>query len=304
MKFFSKAVKRLRSKSQNWFHSFAQGSKLFYQQETLRQTQMSNDYLMSLWLQGRPTHANPLVKFGQKYFSQSDEDGILLEILSRLNMTSGVCVEIGCGDGLENNTLNLLVRGWSTIWVDAVPLAFDGECNPQMLSFQREFVTAANIVGLIREGQARLGVSQLDVLSIDVDGNDGYLAHSVFAEGIFPSVVVIEINEVVPPPIEFKQPYDPKYVWDKSKNSGWSLQSMANLFDDYSYTCVACNLHTGVNAFFVRNDHIHRFDDIPKELSSIYVGRSIHPLKYRDQRTKVDKGLVEALVRGASRRLI
>lgn len=297
MSLLDKAVSRLRSKSSNWFHSFAQGSKLHYLQETLRQSQLSNDYLMSLWLQGRPTHPNPLLQHGQKYFSQSDEDGILLEILRRINLSSGVCAEIGCGDGLENNTLNLLARGWRTIWIDAVPLAFDSNCNPKMLTYKREFVTAENVVGLIKSGLERLGVQHLDVLSIDVDGNDGYLARAVLAEGVLPAVVVIEMNEVIPPPIEFMQPYVPNYVWDKSKNTGWSLQSLAILFSKYSYTCVACNLQTGVNAFFVRDQYLDHFDDVPKDLAKVYVGRSIHPLKYRDRRTSIDKSLVEALVR-------
>lgn len=135
------------------------------------------------------------------------------------------------------------------MWIDAVPLAFNADCNPQLFTYQREFVTAENVVSLIRSGQEKLGVNHLDVLSIDIDGNDGYLAREVLAAGIFPSVVIIEMNEVVPPPIEFTQPYNPEYVWDKSKNTGWSLQSLANLFSGHSYTCVACNLQTGVNAF-------------------------------------------------------
>lgn len=297
MSFLHKALNRLRNKSTNWLHSFAQGSKLHYLQETLRQAQLSNDYLMSLWLQGRQTHPNPLLQHGRKYFSQADEDGILLEILRRIEMTSGVCGEIGCGDGLENNTLNLLARGWRTMWIDAVPLAFNADCNPQLFTYQREFVTAENVVSLIRSGQEKLGVNHLDVLSIDVDGNDGYLAREVLAAGIFPSVVIIEMNEVVPPPIEFTQPYNPEYVWDKSKNTGWSLQSLANLFSGHSYTCVACNLQTGVNAFFVQNRYLAKFADVPRDLSEIFVGRSIHPLKYRDRRTSIDKNLVEAIVR-------
>jgi hypothetical protein len=297
MTFFDKTFNRLRSKSSNWFHAYAQGSKLYYLQETLRQVQISNDYLMSLWLQGRQAHPNPLLQHGQKYFSQSDEDGVLLEILRRIDLTSGVCAEIGCGDGLENNTLNLLARGWRTIWIDATPLAIDPNCNPELLAHSKEFVTAENAVDLIRSGQKKLGVAKLHVLAIDVDGNDGYLARALLEAGILASVVVIEMNEVIPPPIEFTQPYDPTYVWDKSKNHGWSLQSLANLFSQHSYSCVACNLQTGVNAFFVQDRYLDKFLDIPRDLSKIYVGRSIHPFKYRDHRTKLDWRLVEALVR-------
>jgi hypothetical protein len=154
---------------------------------------------MSLWLQGRRAHPNPILQHGQKYFSQSDEDGILLEVLRRIEPTSGICAEIGCGDGLENSTLNLLARGWRTIWIDAAPLAFNPNYNPELLAHSREFVTAETAVDLIRSGQKKLGVAQPDVLSIDVDGNDGYLVRALLEAGILASVVVIEMNEVIPP---------------------------------------------------------------------------------------------------------
>ena len=49
---------------------------------------------------------NPLLKRGEKFHSQNDEDGIISAILKRiLNIDSGVFVEYGCGDGLENNTI-------------------------------------------------------------------------------------------------------------------------------------------------------------------------------------------------------
>lgn len=300
MSTLSKLRARLRSKYESWFHSFAQGSKIVYLQESLRQSQIANDYLMSLWLQGRQPHPNPLLKHGQKFFSQSDEDGILLEILRRLDVSSGVSVEIGCGNGLENNTLNLLARGWRTVWIDAAGIAFDRNCNPRLLSYQQQFVTAENVVNLVREGQKRLGVDRVDVLSIDVDGNDGYLASAMLEAGFLPSVVVIETNEVIPPPIRFAQPYNPGHVWDRTKNYGWSLQSLADLFSRHSYVCVACNLQTGVNAFFVRERFMDRFSDVPSNLADLYVGRSIHPLKYRDRVTQVDANLIEAVVRAAS----
>lgn len=288
---------RLKTKTSNWFHSYAQGSKIHYLQETLRQSQITNDYLMSLWLQGRAAHPNPLTTFGAKYFSQSDEDGILIEILRRLGLRAGTCVEIGCGDGLENNTLILLAQGWRSVWIDAADLAFDPQSNPSLLAHSKEFVTAENISSLVSRGLMTLQSETVDVLSVDIDGNDGYVAEALLQVGLCPEVIVIETNEVLPPPIRFQQPYQPDYVWDKTKNSGWSLQSLANLLAPYGYRCVACNLQTGVNAFFVREEYMKFFADVPSRLEDIYVGRSIHPLKYRDRRTNISAALVERLVR-------
>jgi hypothetical protein len=281
--------------------AFLSGSKHEYLRESLRQSQITNDYLMSIWLQGQREHPNPILRHGKKFFSQADEDGILLEILRRLGLASGTCVEIGCGNGTENNTLNLLLRGWPCVWVDTGSLAFDSECNKELLSFHRVFVNAENIGEVVTRGLRELGVSSVTVLSIDVDGNDGYLAQSLLHTGARPAVIVIETNELVPPPIRFAQEYDPGHIWDRSKNSGWSLQSLADLLSAFDYKCVACNLETGVNAFFVRNDQISSFSDIPRDLSTLYVGRSIHPQKYRNQRTQVSSELVGALVRQAKR---
>lgn len=302
MSALEKLGSRWKAKWENWFHSFAQGSKIFYLQENLRQSQITNDWLMSIWLQSRSPHSNPLTRHGRKFFSQSDEDGILLEILRRLGLEAGTCVEIGCGNGLENNTLILLTQGWRTVWFDATELAFDARCNPEILAHSREFITAENVVALVSVGLESVGSNAVDVLSIDIDGNDAYVAEALLGGGFRPSVLVIETNEVIPPPIEFKQPYTPGYVWDKSKNTGVSLQSLANLLEPLGYSCVGCNLETGVNAFFVRSDLRGFFADVPTDLNSLYVGRSIHPLKYRDRRTEVNADLISSLVRAVAPR--
>lgn len=286
-------------KIREWSLSFLRGSKLQYLEQALRQTQITNDYLMSIWLNTQRAHPNPLVKYGKRYFSQADEDGILLEIIRRIGLSRGVCVEVGAGNGLENNTLNLLVRGWPSVWIDGGGLAFNPKCNPKMLSFQQCFVTLENIVTTVSRGLEELGESVIEILSIDVDGNDGYFAEALLAAGHTPSVIVIETNEIVPPPIRFAQPYLASYVWDKTKNSGWSLQSLVDLLSGHGYRCVACNLQTGVNAFFVRSDHLSSFHDVPQDLEAIYVGRSAHPIKFRDRRTEVTPDLVELLIRGA-----
>jgi len=296
-----KVTNILRAKFRDWLAAFAKGSKLHYAREIHQQALLANDLLMSIWLQGNQNHPNPLLKCGKRYFSQSDEDGIILEILRRINLPIGVCVEVGCGNGLENNTLNLLVRGWRSVWVDAGALAIDPKCNPELLSFQQAFVTAENVATITRRGLSELHATHVDLLSIDVDGNDGYLADALLASGLEPSVVIIEMNEVIPPPIRFAQKYDPNYAWDRTKNSGWSLQSLADIATKYGYICVGCNLHTGVNAFFVRDTLLQHFSDIPRDLATLYVGRSLPPFKHRDRRAQVTAGLIETLIRGAGR---
>jgi len=57
-------------------------------------------------------HPNPLNAFGKKCYSQTDEDGITLEILRRIDcLRNGTYAEYGVGDGTENNTLVLAALG-------------------------------------------------------------------------------------------------------------------------------------------------------------------------------------------------
>src|SRR4029077_19911784 len=56
---------------------------------------------------------NPLLAWGAKHWSQNDEDGLIEEIVRRVRGDApGAFLELGVGDGTENNTLNLLAKGW------------------------------------------------------------------------------------------------------------------------------------------------------------------------------------------------
>ncbi|MFM9048194.1 MAG: hypothetical protein ACKOOH_11185 [Cyanobium sp.] len=71
-------------------------------------------------------HPNPLNAFGKKCFSQTDEDGITIEILRRIGcLDNGTYAEYGVGDGTENNTLILAALGWRGFWVGGETLRPD-----------------------------------------------------------------------------------------------------------------------------------------------------------------------------------
>jgi hypothetical protein len=68
-------------------------------------------------------HSDPrrLERSGFKAYSQSDEDGIIRESFRRIGDRDRSFVEIGCGEGAENNTRYLLHSGWTGGWIDVVP---------------------------------------------------------------------------------------------------------------------------------------------------------------------------------------
>ena len=60
-----------------------------------------------------------LLPHGAQYWSQNYEDGMIAEIFRRIGVQSKTFLEIGIGDGRENNTAALVAMGWSGWWIDA-----------------------------------------------------------------------------------------------------------------------------------------------------------------------------------------
>ena len=92
-------------------------------------------------------HPNPLNKFGKKCFSQTDEDGITLEILRRIKqITNGVYAEFGVGDGTENNTLILAALGWKGFWVGGEKLIVNVDSTKcKKFAYLREWLSLIHI---------------------------------------------------------------------------------------------------------------------------------------------------------------
>ena len=215
-------------------------------------------------------HPNPLNKFGKKCYSQSDEDGLTLQVLSRINfLNGGVFAEFGVGDGTENNTLILKALGWKGFWVGGEALAFE----PSVKDFKyiREWITLENIVSLAESGQQALSVSNIDVISLDLDGNDYYFVERLLNRGFSPKLFIVEYNAKFPPPVQWKIEYDPNHQWKGDDYYGASLSSFVSLFERHKYRLIVCNSHSGANAFFIRQDFDSAFEDVPRDIDDIYV---------------------------------
>src|SRR5215471_2081035 len=83
-------------------------------EQNLRETRKLADLVLQFQTEKlQAEHPNPINRFGKKCFSQSDEDGITLEILRRIGrLDKGIYCEFGVGNGTENNTLVLAALGW------------------------------------------------------------------------------------------------------------------------------------------------------------------------------------------------
>ncbi len=107
---------------------------------------------------------NPAAR-GFKVYSQSDEDGIIETICDRLRLERGTFVEIGCGDGNENNTHYLLLKDWRGVWIDAdaanVASILDALADSTTaLRITSCHVTKENVANLLRQELTALGAPQ------------------------------------------------------------------------------------------------------------------------------------------------
>jgi len=218
---------------------------------------------------------NILNKKGMKFYSQNDEDGILMEILKRINIKTGKFLEVGvCGghrnNGTECNTIILLMLGWKGVWIDGANI--DLKLPPKSkLSFIKQFLNKDNFNKTLLKAQeiSKIDKSEFNVISVDIDGNDYYLTKSILENGFQPDCFIVEYNAKFPPPIIYNMPYEENYVWKGGDEQGCSLQFYKNFFEKNDYILVCCNI-TGTNAFFIHNKHKDKFNDIPKDINDIF----------------------------------
>jgi hypothetical protein len=223
---------------------------------TERQLAISRlQYYQSLRANAAIQSSKSLIAFGQKIYSQNEEDGIILEIFNRIGTTNRVFVEFGVENGLECNTRALLFCGWRGLWIDSnvqhvksMKQQLPNTINTGQLSVLLAHITMDNINELI---SSKITEKEIDFLSIDIDGNDYHILSAITC--IKPRVIVIEYNAKFPPPIQYCQQYNEQHRWDGTDDFGASIDFLDEKLNEMGYKLVACNL-TGSNAFFVREE--------------------------------------------------
>ena len=186
----------------------------------------------------------------ENIYSQNGEDGVIREILSKLNHTDidKWCVEFGAWDGIHlSNTYNLIKnKGYNAVLIEGDKEKFK-DLNENIP--QKEVVKICRFVRF--EGKDTLdGILKttpipkgFDLLSIDIDGCDYHIFNSL--EYYRPKVICIEFNPSIPNEVEYVQPKD----FDIKR--GASAKSIINLANKKGYDLVDMTL---CNIFLVRND--------------------------------------------------
>lgn len=197
--------------------------------------------------------AGPLTRYELRCFSQNGEDGILAEILARIGADERFFVEFGIQDGREGNCVLLAdVDSWRGLFIEASPADFARlerkyQAAPRVQTLNA-FVSPQNIEGLLSAANVP---EDLDVLSIDIDGQEYWIWEAVRAYR--PRVVVVEYNSALPAHERLVAPRDNPDPWDGTEYMGSSLAAFEALGAQKGYVLVHTDL-TALNAFFVRAD--------------------------------------------------
>lgn len=206
--------------------------------------------------------SNDLSQYRRDVTSQWGEDGIIAEILRRIGTSCGICVEFGAWDGKHlSNTWDLWHnRGWNAILIEGDPAKFADLAASVSDNFlvtpYCAYVEAAgeNSLDAILD---RIGLTAtLDLLSIDIDGDDGRVFGSM--QRHLPRVLVIEYNPTIPPELDL--------VGVAGTRFGASASSLVTLASSKGYRLVACTI---TNLFFVRDEEFAALGIVEPTLAEI-----------------------------------
>ena len=209
----------------------------------------------------------PLNKFSKNIHSQNGEDGIIAEILNRLNLGEEKnlwCVEFGAWDGMHlSNTFALVENDWNAVYIEGMSERYQDLLKTKT-KFPKIFPVEAFVAGYSDEEKSLDNIlaktnipKDFELLSIDIDSYDCDVWESL--SNYEPKVVIIEINSHVPHGVLWRHT-------DKTPGNTFSSTLAVGIKKGYTLVC-----HTG-NLIFVKNDLVdklkitQRYIDYPELL--------------------------------------
>ena len=123
-----------------------------------------------------------------------------------------------------------MLNTWTGIWLEAskskvkkIKKKYEAFLKKNKLKIYKKKITAENINSVIKSVHLK---GRIDLLSIDIDGNELYLLNKL--SEIKPRVIIVEYNSKFPPPIKKTIKYSPRFIWKYDDYSGSSLQSLTD----------------------------------------------------------------------------
>lgn len=195
--------------------------------------------------------------YKKKYYSQWGEEGIIEEILKRLEISSEnkwLC-EFGAWDGIKYSNTYYFIKERK-----AKGVYIEGDSNKfkELIKTSKGDIKGTIIpINKYVNDDLDLILSETNIpeefliLSIDVDGIDYHIWKNM--RKYKPIIIIIEIDSGIPPPIEYiyNQPNKTNH-----KINGTTFQSMLKLGEEKGYKFVC---HTG-NMIFIKNTYFDKLN--------------------------------------------
>ena len=186
--------------------------------------------------------------FKKNIYSQNGEDGIIIELLKRLDTECRWVCEFGAWDGIHlSNTFNLVenkncnavyIEGDKNKYIDLLKTVDKCSNIIPINAFVDYNYNSNSLDNLLKKTDIPI---DFDILSIDIDSFDYQVWESLIVYK--PKIVIIEINSSV-------NPTNQEWIHTPNKYEGTGFKPMYDLGIKKGYTFV---LHTG-NMFFIRSE--------------------------------------------------
>jgi hypothetical protein len=185
-------------------------------------------------------------------FSYGDEDKITQELLGKIQVRNKFVVDIGAGDGeYMSNSYALFKAGWEGLGVEwdgkqfaKLAYRYSGFSGARLL---RARVTPHNVLDLLAVCETP---DEFGFLSLDIDSYDHFVLDKLLT-AYRPSLICAEINEKIPPPLQFSATFQESGAWDKDHFYGQSLCILEDLGKRNGYDLVRLEYN---NAFLIRRE--------------------------------------------------
>ena len=216
------------------------------------------------------TQSPKLADFGKNIYSQFGEDGIIEKIFEIIGTESKIAIEFGAADGFScSNTANLWTKkdlGWFGILIEA-----DHELYKKVVHNVAPYNCAVihRAVGITQHDslesiltQENLTCEVIDLLSIDIDGNDYYVLQSL--QKLRPRVIICEYNVSIPAHLD---------VYPNVNNHiGCSVAALQRVAAEKGYTLIAI---TDTNCIFIQNEDLSKFECFDIDRDHIKIDRYV-----------------------------
>ena len=164
-------------------------------------------------------------------------ESIIQHMIEKNIEMSNIAINIGANDGITLDLLHLIYlnHNYDGLCIEADNSTFKKLENnlPKKIKKINSFITPYNILNIID----KFNNLNIDIISIDIDSFDYSILEQIIT--LNPKIIIIELNENVPPGITYYAKYREDYDYSRHGSYqlfGCSLDAVTELAKKYSYS--------------------------------------------------------------------